>query len=67
MDITLNGEQKTLTTDMTDVQRLLTSLNLEPQTLVVELNHRILAPDEYATTSLNDGDIIELVHFVGGG
>jgi sulfur carrier protein len=35
--------------------------------VVVELNREILARDAYGETPVQDGDTLELVHFVGGG
>ena len=46
---------------------LLETLDLDPQTVVVELNRNIVRRAAFADTALNDGDEVELVHFVGGG
>jgi thiamine biosynthesis protein ThiS len=46
---------------------LLETLDLDPQTVVVELNRNIVRRAAFADTPLNDGDEVELVHFVGGG
>ena len=35
--------------------------------LAVELNGAILPKSEYASTTINDGDTVEIVCFVGGG
>ena len=35
--------------------------------LAVELNGAIIPPDQYAATTLADGDKVEIVCFVGGG
>jgi sulfur carrier protein len=35
--------------------------------VAVELNMDILEKGEYATTTLKEGDSVEIVHFVGGG
>jgi len=46
----------------------LTSLGIEPRMVVVEVNRTILRDREaYASLPLHDGDIVEIVHFVGGG
>jgi thiamine biosynthesis protein ThiS len=34
---------------------------------VVEHNHNIITRQRLAETTLNDGDTLEVVHFVGGG
>jgi len=35
--------------------------------VAVELNRDIVQRDKWASTSLNSGDRLEIVHFVGGG
>jgi sulfur carrier protein len=45
----------------------LQELDIRPARVVVELNRNVLPRDAFATTALNDGDKIEIVHFVGGG
>lgn len=35
--------------------------------IAVELNYEILPKSSYASTFLKDGDIVEIVSFVGGG
>jgi thiamine biosynthesis protein ThiS len=35
--------------------------------IVVELNKKILERDRYGEFGIQEGDVIELVHFVGGG
>jgi sulfur carrier protein len=34
---------------------------------VVELNRTIVSREAQESTSLKDGDVLEIVHFVGGG
>lgn len=65
MKITVNGEPKTV--EGMSLLNLLESLDIAPTRVAVELNMEILPKGEYATTLLNDGDVIEIVHFVGGG
>ena len=40
---------------------------INPQRIAVELNGEILPKSQYRETVLKDGDIIEIVNFVGGG
>lgn len=66
MNITVNGEQKEIA-DRAAVSDLINALGLKPDRLAVELNRRIIRRMEWASTRLNDGDKVEIVHFVGGG
>jgi thiamine biosynthesis protein ThiS len=66
MHITVNGKPREITAPAS-VTDLLAQLDLHPQAVVVELNRKIIRRPELADTSLSDGDVVELVHFVGGG
>lgn len=41
--------------------------SISPQRIAVELNEEILSKANYADTVLKDGDVVEIVNFVGGG
>lgn len=64
--VRLNGKEKEVAADLT-VRTLLETLDLHPGMVVVELNRDILERDSYSDFAVSDGDMIELVHFVGGG
>lgn len=64
--ITLNGDQTEITDGMT-VTELLTQKQFRIALVAVEYNGRILKKNEYDTTVLKSGDIIEVVSFMGGG
>ncbi len=65
MEITVTGEIKSIGT--MSVLRFLQSLDIDPRRVAVEHNREILPKDSYETTVLQDGDRLEIVHFVGGG
>ena len=64
--VRLNGKEREVPAGLT-VAGLLESLDLHPGMVVVELNKEILERDGYARSGVEEGDTIELVHFVGGG
>lgn len=39
----------------------------KPDTIAVEINEEIVPKSIYTDTILNDGDVVEVVNFVGGG
>lgn len=41
--------------------------SIMPQRIAVELNEEILPKANYNSTILKDGDVVEIVNFVGGG
>ncbi|MEM8936526.1 MAG: sulfur carrier protein ThiS [Pseudomonadota bacterium] len=66
MQITLNGEQKSVPGPVT-VAGLLDHLSLAPNKIAVERNLEIVPKSLYGQTSIAEGDKIEIVQFVGGG
>ena len=63
----VNGAPRELDRNNT-IAGLLGSLSIDPRLVVVEHNRSILRDkDAYASLRLNDGDVVEIVHFVGGG
>ena len=66
MNITLNGKAKPLHEPMT-VSELLKDLSIKPNTVVVELNTKIIQPDAYDTQKVSNADSMEIIRFVGGG
>ena len=66
MKIKINGEEKQIA-DGLSVNTLLESLQIRPGRVVVERNRDIVPRDSFGVTMLAEGDILEIVHFVGGG
>ena len=66
MEITFNGRPRELTAG-TSIQELLDQLRLDCLQVVVEHNQNIITRQRLAETTLNDGDTLEVIHFVGGG
>lgn len=65
MQVTINGEQTTLT-DVRTVDDLIHNLELDGR-IAVEINRQIVPRSKFSSYLLNDGDIIEIVHAIGGG
>ncbi|MBO5617444.1 sulfur carrier protein ThiS [Pseudobutyrivibrio sp.] len=42
-------------------------MNIDIRTIAVELNEEIVSKADYDKTTLKDGDVLEVVSFVGGG
>jgi thiamine biosynthesis protein ThiS len=66
LQIQLNGENHELAAACT-LEELVRELALTPQRVAIEVNRSVVRRDQWAQTILNDGDRIEIVHFVGGG
>ena len=65
-ELMVNGVKQNVP-DGTTVTQLLSTLQIAPERVVVELNLTILKRAEHGSTILKDGDQVEVVHFVGGG
>lgn len=63
--ITLNGEQRQV--DAATVAELLREIRLDTRKVAVERNEEIVPRSTYAVATLAPGDVLEIVHFIGGG
>ncbi len=66
MKVTINGSEREVPDGLT-VRGLVLHLGLGDGPVAVEQNREIVPRAEHATRTVNDGDTIEIVHFVGGG
>jgi thiamine biosynthesis protein ThiS len=66
VEILLNGETSKLKHGTT-VDQLVRDLGLVTDRVAVEYNLHILKKKHWAETALEQGDRVEIVHFVGGG
>jgi thiamine biosynthesis protein ThiS len=67
VEITVNGKRRTMANAAT-IGDLLHELDLDHRSIVIEHNGQILRQDVSAPAHvLHTGDVVELVHFVGGG
>ena len=62
----VNGQQEFLEEAISLVE-LLAAKGYASSKVAVELNGRIVSRTEYASTILQDADVLEIVCFVGGG
>jgi len=67
LNIKLNGEMVELSNEIKNIQQLLVFYKLEDRLVIVEHNRDIILKDQYESKEIQNGDEIELVHFVGGG
>lgn len=66
MNIIVNGKP-TETPAGSTVQKLLDRLQLDGRQVVVERNRGIVPRQRFSEELLAEGDVLEVVHFVGGG
>lgn len=66
MTIRLNGEPFEIAGPVT-VSALLAALQIDARLVAVEHNLVVLKRDRYPSTTVAEGDEVEIVRFVGGG
>ena len=68
MKLHINGDEKTFDSPIPfTLAGLVEVLGMKPDRVAVELNRDIVPRDRWADTHLQEGDRLEVVHFVGGG
>jgi len=66
MQIEVNGDRLSCSEGMT-IEDLLLKLEILPNAILVERNGGFVRRPEFSTTVLVEGDLLELIKFVGGG
>jgi sulfur carrier protein len=66
MQVTVNGSTRDVAPETT-LADLVTSFNLQPNHVAVEVNCDLVPRRSYPETRLTEGDRIEIVTLVGGG
>ena len=67
MKLIVNGEESNLEDGLTVSQLLVEKEVKMPEMVSVELNGQILKRTEFDNTTLNEGDKVEFLYFMGGG
>ena len=67
MKLIINGTESNLAEGLTVKQLLVEQEVKMPEMVSVELNGQILKRPEFESTTLNEGDKIEFLYFMGGG
>ena len=65
MHVTINGKTEEISGGT--VLDLLQAKKIEPHMVAVEVNDAVLDRNHLATTSLNNGDRVEFLFYMGGG
>lgn len=64
--LVLNGEKREVA-DEISLSQLVEILKLAPERIAIELNQSVVRRADWLSRKLQEGDRIEIVHFVGGG
>ena len=66
MKLQINGEGREFQAPLA-LTSLIEQLGMKIDRVAVELNREIVPREKWPSTDLNEGDQLEIVHFVGGG
>ncbi|MBI07742.1 MAG: thiamine biosynthesis protein ThiS [Rhodospirillaceae bacterium] len=66
MQVQINGESRDFDGPLT-IESVLKILGFDPRKIAVERNLEIVPKGAYSGTAVEDGDCLEIVHFIGGG
>ncbi len=66
MNVLINGEKR-IVQDVKTLRTLLQSLDINPNGVVIEHNQNVVSRQKLEEVFLEEGDQVEIVHFVGGG
>jgi len=64
--IQINGEALEVKENIS-LPELIASLKLKPEQVAIELNEEVVRRAQWESTTLEEADKVEIVHFVGGG
>ncbi|MBN2790099.1 MAG: sulfur carrier protein ThiS [Candidatus Delongbacteria bacterium] len=65
MKIVVNGKEES--TGSKTILDFILDKELEPKTIIIEYNLKIVKKDSWDSIELQDGDNLEILNFVGGG
>lgn len=65
--ISVNGKAQEVETPISIAELMKLNNVLQPTMVTIQLNHQFVNPDEYDSTSVNDGDEVDFLYFMGGG
>jgi thiamine biosynthesis protein ThiS len=66
ISVQLNGKARTFDSALA-IPDLLRALEVNPRTVAVAINGEVVPKTSFATTTVRDGDAVEIVRMVGGG
>jgi sulfur carrier protein len=66
MKIVVNGKELEYKDNIT-VEEILDNLNIKDKVMAVAVNMEIVKKDIWHSHKVKDSDVLELLHFVGGG
>jgi len=67
MNITLNNNKEVIDADHLTVAELLKIKNFTFKLLIIKINGKVVSQQDYAHTSISEGDDVIVLHLISGG
>lgn len=65
--ITVNGKAQEVETPITVAEMIKNNNVSQPDMVSVQVNEEFVERDDFPTTELKDGDVVDFLYFMGGG
>lgn len=65
--ITVNGKAQEVETPITVAELIKNNNVSQPDMVSVQVNEEFVERDDFPTTELKDGDVVDFLYFMGGG
>lgn len=66
-EVIINGKSESIPAEISRVSELVVHLGLRDRRIAVERNEKIVPRAAHPETPVEDGDVFEILQFVGGG
>lgn len=68
MELSINGEKKSFDQESVTITELLTINKVhDPEMVSVQLNGEFVTREDFGSTTVNNGDEVDFLYFMGGG
>jgi sulfur carrier protein len=67
MEITLNNRPEEFDSDLLTVNELLQLKKFTFRMLVIKINGNLVKKDQYFTATIQNGDVVSVLHLISGG
>lgn len=67
MDIVINNNKERIETNKMTVSELLAYKNFTFKMLIIRINNKLIAKEDYGVSEIRDGDEVMVLHLISGG
>lgn len=67
MKLTINGKPQSFSNPVSTLAEVLQTLDRSPLGLIIEKDGKLYREEHFSNTPIQENDILEIIHFMGGG